>query len=326
MDLGHDVTLFATADSVTSAQLVPCVEGGLRLAGVNDHTAYTLSMLDRVLRHADAFDVLHFHIDLLQYPLFRHLAGKCLTTLHGRLDVPDYWPIYRAFPEMPLISISDAQRDPIPNAHFIGTVLHGLPPGLIPFSPQSEGYLAFIGRISPEKRPDRAIAIAKQAGLPLKIAAKVDAADAAYFRERIEPLLDDPLIEFVGEINDEAKPGFLGGAAALLFPVDWPEPFGLVMIEAMAAGTPIIAWPNGSVPEVIDEGRSGAIVNTVEEAVAAIDIVRAIPRREVRRAFEARFTADRMARDYVRHYEALAAGDHDTDVDGPERTEAVSYG
>lgn len=329
IDLGHDVTLFASGDSVTTARLVPCAEAGLRLAGVNDHTAYTLAMLDRVLRRADSFDVLHFHTDLLQYPLFRHLAGKCLTTLHGRLDLRDYWPVFRAFPEMQLISISDSQRAPIPDAHFIGTVHHGLPAGLIHFSPADRGYLAFIGRISPEKRPDRAIAIARASGLPLKIAAKVDQADAVYFKERIQPLLDEPLVEFIGEINDAEKAEFLGGASALLFPVDWPEPFGLVMIEAMAAGTPVIAWRNGSIPEVLEDGRSGIIVESIEEAVAAVGRARSIPRRRVREAFEERFTAERMARDYVRHYEALIAGDRPdgvTDLEAVERAGSRSYG
>jgi len=305
IDLGHDVTLFASGDSATSARLVPCAETGLRLAGINDHTASLIAMLDRVLSAADQFDILHFHIDFLHFPIFRHLAGKCLTTLHGRMDLPDFQPAFRPFREMRLVSISDDQRLPIADANFAGTVHHGLPAHLIPFDRAGGDYLAFIGRISPEKRPDRAIEIARRAGMKLKIAAKVDRADAVYFESEIKPLLGDPLIEFVGEIGDADKPAFLGQARALLFPIDWPEPFGLVMIEAMAAGTPVIAWRRGSTAEVIEPGRSGFLVDTVDEAVAAVEASGAIPRREVRAAFEARFTAERMARDYVRLYERL---------------------
>jgi glycosyltransferase involved in cell wall biosynthesis len=307
VDQGHDVTLFASGDSATSARLVPCAPTGLRLAGINDHLASLLAMLERVRQRADAFDVLHFHIDFLHFPTFRQLTGKCLTTLHGRQDMPDFWPAYRTFPEMKLVSISDHQRRPIPDAAFIGTVYHGLPETLIPFGEGKGGYLAFIGRISPEKRPDRAIEIARRAGMKLKIAAKVDRADAAYFEERIKPLLAGPDVEFIGEIGDAEKPDFLGNAAALLFPIDWPEPFGLVMIEAMAAGTPVIAWRNGSTPEVIEHGRSGFLVDSIGEAVAAVDDALDLSREGVRAAFAQRFTADRMARDYVRLYETLGA-------------------
>jgi glycosyltransferase involved in cell wall biosynthesis len=309
VDLGHEVTLYASGDSRTSARLVPGAPTGLRLAGINDHTASLLAMLDRVLSEADRYDILHFHIDFLHFPTFRHLAGKSLTTLHGRQDLPDFLPAFRAFREMQLVSISDDQRRPIPDARFAGTVHHGLPEGLIPFDRAGGDYLAFIGRISPEKRPDRAIEIAKKARMKLKIAAKVDHADRAYFAERIAPLLDDPAIEFVGEIGDADKPAFLGGARALLFPIDWPEPFGLVMIEAMAAGTPIIAWPCGSTGEVIEHGRSGFIVDSVERAVAAVEAAASLPRAGVRAAFDERFTADRMARDYVALYERLIAAD-----------------
>jgi glycosyltransferase involved in cell wall biosynthesis len=304
--LGHDVTLFASGDSTTSARLVPCCETGLRLNGINDHTASLLAMLGRVLRDANRFDVLHFHMDFLHFPTFRHLAHKCLTTLHGRQDLPDFWPAYEAFPEMKLVSISDNQRLPIADANFIGTVHHGMPPQLIgPGSGQGD-YLAFVGRISPEKRPDRAIEIAKRAGLKLKIAAKVDCVDANYFRNQIEPMMDDSSIEFIGEIGDADKPAFFGDARALLFPVDGPEPFGLVMIEAMAAGTPVIAWPNGSVSDVVDHGRSGFIVENIDQAVAAVEAARALPRAGVRAIFERRFTVDRMARDYLRLYDSLA--------------------
>ena len=303
--LGHEVTLFASGDSTTSARLVPCAPSGLRLMGINDHTAYLLAMLERVRESAARFDVLHFHTDLLHFPLFRPLAHKCLTTLHGRLDLPDFWPAFRVFPELKLVSISDSQRGPIANANFVGTVQHGLPPNLIRPGSGEGGYLAFVGRISPEKRPDRAIEIARRTGLPLKIAAKVDHVDKAYFRAEIEPLLGDPQVEFVGEIGDSDKSEFFGGALALLFPVDWPEPFGLVMIEAMAAGTPVVAWRCGSTPEVVEHGRSGFLVDSIDEAVRAVDAARRLSRAGVRRAFEARFTSDRMARDYVRLYERL---------------------
>jgi glycosyltransferase involved in cell wall biosynthesis len=306
VDLGHRVTLFASGDSITSATLVPCAERSLRLAGVNDHLAHTLVMLDRVLRRADEFDVIHFHTDLLQFPLFRQMSHKCLTTLHGRQDLSDFWPIYRAFPEMRLVSISDDQRRPIAWANFVATVHHGLPSNLIAFSPEDAAYLAFIGRISPEKRPDRAIEIARRARMPLKIAAKVDHVDRDYFRERVSPLLDDPLIEYVGEISDREKPAFLGGARALLFPIDWPEPFGLAMIEAMAAGTPVIAWREGSAPEIVEHGRSGMLVESIDEAVRAVEEAAALPRQQVRARFEARFTAERMARDYLDVYARLA--------------------
>ncbi|HYN45869.1 MAG TPA: glycosyltransferase family 4 protein [Allosphingosinicella sp.] len=309
VDLGHDVTLYASGDSKTSARLVRGAETGLRLSGINDHTASLLAMLDRVLSDAERYDILHFHIDFLHFPTFRHLAGKCLTTLHGRQDLPDFRPAFRVFREMQLVSISDDQRRPIRDSRFAGTVHHGLPEDLIPFDPAGGDYLAFIGRISPEKRPDRAIEIARRAGMTLKIAAKVDRADAAYFEAEIEPLLDDPAIEFIGEIGDADKPAFLGGARALLFPIDWPEPFGLVMIEAMAAGTPVIAWRCGSTEEVIEHGRSGFLVDSVEEAVAAVRAIASVPRASVRAAFEERFTADRMARDYVALYERLIAAD-----------------
>jgi glycosyltransferase involved in cell wall biosynthesis len=310
VDQGHDVTLFASGDSISSAKLVSCAPQALRLAGINDHTAHLLVMLDRVREAADAFDVIHFHTDLLQFPLFKTVAHKCLTTLHGRQDLPDFWPVYRAFPEMNLVSISNAQRAPIGHADFIGTVYHGMPRHLIRPGAGDGGYLAFIGRISPEKGPERAIEIARRAGLPLRIAAKVDHIDRAYFAKTIEPLLDDPLIEFVGEIGDADKSEVLGRALALLFPIDWPEPFGLVMIEAMAAGTPVIAWRAGSTPEVVEHGRSGFLVDSLDEAVAAVDAARRMARAEIRACFEERFTAERMAKDYVGLYRRLidAAG------------------
>jgi glycosyltransferase involved in cell wall biosynthesis len=263
-------------------------------------------MLDRVRRRAPEFDVLHFHIDYLQFPLFRDLAARTVTTQHGRLDLPDLRVAYRAFPEFPLVSISDDQRRPCPDWYWLRTVHHGLPSNIYAFSPLAQGgYLAFLGRICPEKRPDHAIEIARRAGLPLKIAAKVDRVDRGYFDEVIRPLLRDPLIEFVGEIGEQDKAAFLGGARALLFPIDWPEPFGLVMIEAMACGTPVIAYRGGSVAELIEDGRTGSIVDTLEDAVAAVRGVADLSRAECRAVFESRFTARRMASDYVRVYERL---------------------
>ncbi len=305
---GHEVTLFAAGGSQTSATLVPGSASGLRLQGVRDHTASNLVMLDRVRQRADEFDIIHCHIDLLQYPMFQTMAHKVVTTMHGRLDVPDFMPVYEAYPHMPLISISESQRLPMPpDVNWLATVHHGLPPDVCPFHPKQGDYLAFLGRISPEKRPDRAIAIAKAAGVKLKIAAKVDRNDQEYFDTVIKPMIDSPLIEWIGEIDESQKCAFAGEAMALLFPIDWIEPFGLVMIEAMSAGTPIIAWNNGSVPEIIEDGVSGAIVDSMDAAVAAVERVRRFDRRAVRAAFEARFTAERMARDYVAAYEALIA-------------------
>ena len=305
---GHRVALFASADSETAAEFVACAPQSLRLAGCRDHLGSTLAMLREVRRRAGDFDVIHFHVDLLPQALFHDLAHKCLVTLHGRLDLPDALPLYNAYPEMPLVSISNAQRRPMPpDANWLATIPHGLPPRVCPFNRDGGGYLAFLGRISPEKRPDRAIEIAKRAGIPLKIAAKVDAADLAYFKTSIEPLLDHPLVEFIGEIGETQKQEFLGNARALLFPIDWPEPFGLVMIEAMSAGTPVIAWPNGSVPEVLTDGVSGRIVDSIEAAVVAVQQAVQMDRRAVRAEFEQRFTAERMGRAYIAAYRVLLA-------------------
>ncbi len=304
---GHDVTLFASGDSITSATLVPCTTEAIRLSEtMKEYIPYYTMMVDRVSRLSRAFDIVHFHIDMFQFPLFRGMEQRTLTTLHGRQDMPDLYPFYRAFPKMPLVSISDAQRAPIPDANFAGTVLHGLPPDLHQptFEPGEGGYLAFLGRISPEKRPDRAIQLARAMGIPLKIAAKVDKADADYFAQVIKPLLDEgDGVEFVGEVDERGKTKFLGNARALLFPIDWPEPFGLVMIEAMACGTPILAFNHGSVPEVIDNGVTGRIVNSMDEALQALPSVLAMDRRAVRARFDERFTAARMARDYVKLYQ-----------------------
>jgi glycosyltransferase involved in cell wall biosynthesis len=305
--LGHEVTLFASADSVTAAELVSCASMALRLDGnVRDPIPYYMLMLDRVRQLAEEFDILHFHIDQFHFPLFAQMADRTVTTLHGRQDSPDLKPLYLGFSEMPLVSISNDQRGPIANANFVATVHHGLPENLHkPIYNPRGGYVAFLGRISPEKRPDRAIRIARTLGIPLKIAAKVDKVDEAYFREKIVPLLNDPGVEFSGEINERSKTEFLGEARALLFPIDWPEPFGLVMIEAMACGTPVLAFRRGSVSEIIDQEVTGAIVDTMDEAVRMLPQVLALDRHAVRRRFEQRFSSARMATDYVALYRSL---------------------
>ncbi len=306
--LGHDVTLFASGDSITSAELVPCCTRALRLdPAVRDTIPHFLLMIDKVRERADEFDIIHFHIDLFQFPLFRSLAGRTLTTLHGRQDLPDLKPFYSRFGEMPLVSISNDQRKPLPHANFVSTIHHGLPADLHQPSFGQGSYLAFLGRISPEKRADRAIRIARAAGIPLKIAAKVDKVDEDYFRNDILPLIDGPGVEFIGEINEREKAKFLGEAAALVFPIDWPEPFGLVMIEAMACGTPVLAFRCGSVSEVIEEGLTGRVVENEEEAIAALPAILSYDRRAVRQRFEERFSARRMAKDYVSTYRDLLA-------------------
>jgi glycosyltransferase involved in cell wall biosynthesis len=306
IQLGHDVTLFASGDSVTGARLHPGAPRGLRLdPNCHDRLAHHFAMIHDVLESAEDFDIVHFNIDYLHFPMSRALGLSQVTTLHGRLDLPELVPLYKRFDDMPLVSISDAQREPLPFANWVSTVHHGLPVDLLDFSPSHRGYLAFLGRISPEKRPDRAIRFARAAGLPLKIAAKVDANDAAYFESAIKPLLAGGDVEFVGEIGDDGKSEFLGGAMALLCPIDWPEPFGLVMIEAMACGTPVIAYPCGSVPEIVRDGVNGRIVRSEDEAVAAIRDIESVDRALCRRDFEERFTSARMARDYLRVYRRL---------------------
>lgn len=303
--LGHEVTLFASGDSQTKAALVPCCKRALRLdASVTDPLAYHIVMMNRVLQEAERFDILHFHIDYIHYPVFAAGPYATVTTLHGRQDLPDLPAVYREFPDAPLVSISDHQRTPLPRANWVRTVHHGLPKDLLPLGPGDGGYLAFIGRVSPEKRLDRAIEIACAAGIPLKIAAKIDRTDRQYYHEVIEPLICDG-IEFVGEITESQKREFLGNARALLFPIDWPEPFGLVMIEAMACGTPVLAFDRGSVSEVLTNGVTGVVVNDMNAAHAALPEVLRLDRRRVRAEFERRFTAERMARDYVEVYESL---------------------
>lgn len=307
VELGHEVTLFASGDSQTSAELDAVWPQALRLdPTIRDTVAPHMLLLEQVRRRAHEFDVLHFHIDYYPFSLFAQQGTPHLTTMHGRLDLPELQPIFNTFNSTPVVSISDNQRIPLPQANWLSTVLHGLPANLLtPRTDIKPSYLAFLGRISPEKRVDRAIEIAAKAGMPLKIAAKLDNADRTYYEEKIKPLLGSAHVEFVGEINEAQKPAFLSGAHALLFPIDWPEPFGLVMIEAMACGTPVIAYNRGSVPEVIDNGVSGFIVEDELSAVAALKRLHTLPREQVRRRFEERFTSLRMAQEYVNTYETL---------------------
>ena len=308
VDLGHDVTLFAAADARTKARLVPVRDQAIRLdaAALKSDVAAHLAMLYEVKRRAAHFDILHFHVEMMHFPMFELYAHKCVTTLHGRLDIKDLSPAYERWPSFGLVSVSDSQRQPLWNANWLGTVPHGLPPQLHVLNERPKGrYLAFLGRLSPEKGPEVAIRLAKRAGIPLRIAAKVDSVDTAYFKTVVEPLLDDPLIEFVGEIGDEQKSEFLGNARALLFPIKWPEPFGLVMIEALACGTPVVAFDCGSVQEVIQHGVNGFVAHSEDQALRAIGHLDRLDRRAVRASFDRRFTADGMARAYVGVYRNL---------------------
>jgi glycosyltransferase involved in cell wall biosynthesis len=308
---GHEVTLFASGDSITQARhIAPCTQS-LRLQNdCIDQLAHHVVMLELVARHALEFDVIHFHIDYLHFPLSRRQSIPHLTTLHGRLDIPDLVPLYEEFAEMPLVSISDAQRLPLPRVNWLATVHHGLPTNLYTFYEGPGQYLCFIGRISPEKRVDRAVEISRRTGIPLKIAAKVDKVDRAYFEATIAPLLATPGVEYIGEIGEGDKNELLGNAHALVFPIDWPEPFGLVMIEALACGTPVIAYRQGSVSEVLDDGLTGFIVDDLEDAVHAAESVQQVDRRRCREVFEQRFSAGRMAQDYAAIYEQLVRGLH----------------
>lgn len=304
---GHEVTLFASGDSKTSAELVACTPKALRLGTTyTDATIYETAQIERVFRQARRFDVIHFHTSHLHYPTSSRLGVPHVTTLHGRLDLAELPGLYSVFSDVPLVSISDAQREPIRNANWQATVYHGLPLDLYRFTPRAEDYFAFVGRISPEKRVDRAIEIATRVGLPLRIAAKVDKADREYYEQVIRPLIEgNDLVEFVGEVNDEGKQELVGRARALLFPIDWPEPFGLVMIESMACGTPVIAWRNGSVPEVMRDGESGFIVESIDQAVEAARRIGEVSRDGVRAYFESRFSVSRMAQDYENVYRHL---------------------
>jgi glycosyltransferase involved in cell wall biosynthesis len=304
--MGHDVTLFASGDSQTRARLVAGSPRSLRQApDCHDPLAWHQLQLAQIARQVQDFDVVHFHVDYLHFALSRALRLPQLTTLHGRLDLPDLPPLYAEFSDMPLVSISNAQRAPLPGANWLGTVYHGLDstPGV--FVPQPEEYLAFVGRVSREKRPDRAVEIARALSMKLKVAAKIDPSDEAYWRDEIAPLFEDPLVEFLGERSEPEKLQLMGRARAVLMPIDWPEPFGLVVIEAMACGTPVMAFRRGSMPEVIDDGVSGVLVDDMHEAPAAARRAMTLPREGVREAFVRRFTAQRMALDYVNVYENL---------------------
>jgi glycosyltransferase involved in cell wall biosynthesis len=310
VELGHDVTLFASADAKTRARLAPVRDQAIRLdpTPLKSDLAAHMTMLSEVLKRADEFDVIHFHTDMVHFPFFEAQADKTITTLHGRLDMKDLPGVYERWPQFGLVSISDDQRRPLAFANWKATVHHGMPGDLYTFHPKSEGYLAFLGRISPEKRPDRAIEIATKLGRRLKMAAKVDAADKVYWETQIKPLVDgNPLIEFIGEIGDHQKSAFLGGADALLFPIDWPEPFGLVMIEAMACGTPVVAFRCGSTPEIIEDGATGFLVDTMEQAIAAADRALLLDREAIRARFDLRFSATAMARRYLDVYGDLLA-------------------
>jgi len=305
---GHEVTLFASGDSETSGKLVSCAPRALRLdPHAGDPIAGHVLMLERAFQRACDFDVIHAHVDYLSFPFARRVPCPVLTTLHGRLDLPCLAPVFREFREQPLISISDAQRAPLPFANWQATIHHGLPAELYRFSPRSDGYLAFLGRISPEKRVDRAVEIAVRSGRKLLIAAKIDAADRAYYEREIRQLFEHPLVEYIGEVGDAEKNEFLGRADAVLFPIDWPEPFGLIMIEALACGTPVIAWPHGSVPEVVEPGVNGFLCSEIDSALRAVAQLDSLDRARCRERFESRFTSERMARDYVAVYERLIA-------------------
>lgn len=301
---GHEVTLFASGDSITRSKLVSPCEKSLRLHNTCDYLAHHLLMLEMVQQAKKEFDILHYHTDYLHFPLSRKSKIPQLTTMHGKLEIPDIYELFREFREMPLVSISNSQRSPLPNANWIGTVYHGLPLDLMKFNDKEGKYLAFLGRISPEKRVDRAIEIAIECNIPLKIAAKIDKVDFEFFEQHIKPLFNHPLIEFIGEIGEEEKGAFLGNAMALLFPIDWPEPFGLVMIEAMACGSPVVAFKRGSTPEVVDHGITGFLVTSVSEAVEIVNNKIPLFNRGLCRAvFEKKFSSERMANDYVKLYQ-----------------------
>jgi glycosyltransferase involved in cell wall biosynthesis len=310
---GHEVTLFASGDSLTDARLVAACPRSLRLdSECRDQLAHHIVMLEQVVQEKRSFDIIHFHIDYLHYPLTRRELLPTVTTLHGRLDIPDLVPVYREFTEMPVVSISNSQRYPLPWINWQATVYHGLPENHSNFYPAPGKYLAFLGRTSPEKGLDEAIMIARRVGMKLKIAAKIDPSDREYFKTTIEPLLNDPNVEFVGEIGYPEKNDFLGNAYALLFPIQWPEPFGLVMIEAMACGTPVVAYSCGSVPEIIEDGVSGFLVRNQSQAVKAVERVSSLDRKQCRESFEQRFSARRMCEDYLQVYERLVCAQSKT--------------
>jgi glycosyltransferase involved in cell wall biosynthesis len=325
---GHEVTLFSSGDSVTTAKLIPVTSKSLRLdENCIDLLAPHFTMMEMVEKEAYQFDVIHNHIDYMMYPLIKRNKQHFLTTLHGRLDIPELLPLYKEFFQIPVVSISNAQRLPIPFANWKGTVYHGLPTELYKLFPGDGKYLVFVGRISPEKRVDRAIEIAVKAGIPLKIAAKIDKVDRDYFDEKIKHLIENPLIELVGEVNDHEKQELFGNAMGLIYPIDWPEPFGLAMIEAMACGTPVVAYGHGSVPEVVDEGVTGFVVNSQEDAVEAVKKLHTLSRIKCREVFEKRFTATRMVNDYLTIYESLRKSGEKIFSDVVHNSkESMSYG
>ncbi len=308
--LGHDVTLFASGDSVTNARLVPACPRALRLdSQCKDPLAHHVIMMEHVFSESANFDLIHCHVDYIHFPLARRTDAPCLTTLHGRLDIPDLVAVYQAFREQPLVSISDSQRAPLPWANWQATVRHGMPRQSLTYCGGEGKYLAFLGRVSPEKGLEDAIKIACRSGMPLKIAAKVDQADRLYFEDRIKPLLKCRLVEFIGEIGNDEKNAFLGHAAALLFPINWPEPFGIVMIEALACGTPVVAYRSGSVPEIVEDGITGFIVSDIEGAIGAVNQLEQIDRWRCRKHFEHNFSDERMAREYLTIYQRLVRGE-----------------
>ena len=314
--LGHDVTLFASGDSVTTARLEAICPRALRInTGIFNRDAPMTMLLEQALGRPGGFDIIHSHLDFLGFPLARRNTTPTLTTFHGRLDLPELQPVFREYAEMPMVSISDAQRKPVFWANWHATVYHGLPRSLYTLQPNPGGYLAFLGRIAPEKRPDHAIELAKRVGIPLRIAAKVDAMDQKYFHSEIEPLLNDPLIEYLGEISDVEKDGFLGNAIALVCPYDWPEPFGLVLIEALACGTPVLAYRRGSIPEIIEDKETGFVCEGLEEMTAAVQRLPEIDRRRCRWSFEQRFSVERMAQDYLRVYDQTVGSNSDPEAE-----------
>lgn len=322
--LGHDVTLFASGDSRTAARLEPICPQALRLnTGLCNPSASLTLLQERAFGLCNEFDIVHSHLDFVGFPLARRCSMPVVTTLHGRLDLPEYVPLFREFAERPLVSISDAQRRPLPWANWEATVYHGLPSDLYSFHPQPGKYLAFLGRIAREKRVDHAIEIAKRVGLPLRIAAKVDPTDRNYFHTEIEPLLDHPLVEYVGEITDAEKDDFLGEAYALIAPFDWPEPFGLVFIESLACGTPVLAYRRGSIPEIIEDGVTGFVCDHLGKMADAVERVALLERHRCRQAFEERFTVERMVQDYLKVYERLIS---DTEAFAVADAKRVAHG
>jgi len=319
--LGHDVTLFASGDSVTTARLEAACARALRLnTGIFNRDAPMTMLMEQALGKTGDFDIIHSHLDFMGFPLARRNPTPTVTTFHGRLDLPELQPVFREYAEMPMVSISNAQRKPVSWANWHATVYHGLPRDLYGLHPNPGSYLAFLGRIAPEKRPDHAIELAKRIGIPLRIAAKVDPADQEYFRTEIEPLLSDPLIDYIGEITDAEKDEFLGNAIALICPYDWPEPFGLVLIESLACGTPVLAYRRGSIPEIIEDRGTGFVCEGLDEMTAAVQRIPEIDRRRCRWTFEQRFTVERMAQDYLKVYERAL------DKTGNKETESASFG